>query len=146
MPNAKSEPDWVRAVLDWPGTWFLARLGLVSAYLVGGFTKLFDFPGAIAEQAHFGLNPPQVWAVLAIVVELVGSVLILIDRLVWLGAGALGVLTLIATIVAEDFWNLQGHARFVAWNSFLERIGLIAAFALAAIMTNMRSSTSSSSR
>ena len=146
MPTAKSEPNWVRAVLDWPGTWLLARLGLVSAYLVGGMTKLLDFPGAIAEQAHFGLNPPQVWAVLAIVVELAGSVLILCNRLVWLAAGALGVLTLIATIVAEDFWNLQGHARFVAWNSFLERFGLIAAFVLAAMMTSMRSSTSSPSR
>jgi uncharacterized membrane protein YphA (DoxX/SURF4 family) len=146
MPAATSQPGWVRAVLGWPGTWLLARLGLVSAYLVGGATKLFDFPGAIAEQAHFGLYPPQVWAVLAIVVELGGSVLILINRLVWLAAGGLAVLTLIATVVAEDFWRLQGHARFVAWNSFLEHIGLIAAFVLAAMITSMRPSISSLSR
>lgn len=142
----QSEPNWVRAVLGWPGTWFLARLALVSAYLVGGVTKLFDFPGAIAEQAHFGLYPAPLWAVLAIGVELGGSVLILLNRLVWLAAGALSVLTLIATIVAEDFWRMQGHARFVAWNSFLEHIGLIAAFALAAMIADMRSSISSHSR
>jgi hypothetical protein len=62
---------------------------------VGGATKLFDFPGAIAEQAHFGL---------------------------------------------------QDHARLVAWNSFLEHIGLIAAFVLAAMITSMRPSISSLSR
>jgi uncharacterized membrane protein YphA (DoxX/SURF4 family) len=136
MSRAPSlNPRWVDAILGWPGTSWLARLGLVSAYLVGGLTKLFDYPGAVAEQAHFGLHPPQLWAVLAIAVEVGGSALILLDRLVWLGAGALAVLTLVATVVAENFWDLQGHARFVAWNSFLEHLGLIAAFVLVATLS-----------
>jgi uncharacterized membrane protein YphA (DoxX/SURF4 family) len=50
-------PRFVDAILAWRMTWVLARLGLVSAYLIGGVTKLLDFPGAIAEQAHFGLQP-----------------------------------------------------------------------------------------
>jgi len=110
----------------------------VVAYFVGGLSKLLDFPGAVAEQAHFGLHPPTMWAILAIVVELGGSILILCDRLIWLAAGSLAVLTLIATVVAENFWNMQGHARFVAMNGLLEHIGLIAGFAMAAMIADAR--------
>jgi uncharacterized membrane protein YphA (DoxX/SURF4 family) len=133
-----NQPGWVSAILAWPGTWFLCRLGLVSAYLVGGMTKLLDYPAAVAEQAHFGLSPPQVWAVLAIIIELGGSILILCNRLVWLSAGAMAVLTLIATAVAENFWTMQGHARFVAMNTTFEHIGLIAGFAMVAIIAAQR--------
>lgn len=128
--TALAQPDWVRSVLTFPGVWFFIRLALVSAYLVGGLTKLSDFPAAVAEQAHFGLSPPQLWAVLAIIVELGGSVLILLQRLVWLAAGALAVLTVIASLVAEPFWTTQGHARTVAMNGMLEHLGLVAAFAM----------------
>ena len=136
--TGRNEPSWVSAILAWPGTRFLCRLGLVSAYLVGGMTKLLDYPAAVAEQAHFGLYPPPVWAVLAIIIELGGSILILCNRLVWLSAGALAVLTLIATAVAENFWTMQGHARFVAMNTLFEHIGLIAGFAMVAIIAARR--------
>jgi uncharacterized membrane protein YphA (DoxX/SURF4 family) len=130
----QSAPAWVGSILRWRGTWLIARLGLIIAYLVGGLSKLFDFPGAIAEQAHFGLHPPEVWAILAIIVEVCGSILILCNRFVWLAAGALAVLTTIATLVAENFWTMQGHARFVAMNALLEHIGLIAGFIMASLL------------
>jgi uncharacterized membrane protein YphA (DoxX/SURF4 family) len=128
------DPDWVDAILDWRWTWLLARLGLVGAYLLGGLTKLFNFQAAVAEQAHFGLQPAWAWAAASIAVELVGPLLILWGRLAWLGAGALGVLTAIATVVASDFWNMQGAARFMAMNTFFEHIGLVAGFVMAALI------------
>jgi uncharacterized membrane protein YphA (DoxX/SURF4 family) len=131
-------PGWVSAVMEWPGLLLWARVGLVSAYLAGGIEKLSDYSAAVAEQAHFGLQPAWVWAALALTMELSGSLLIIFNRLVWLASGGLSVLTLIAAFVAENFWALQGHARFVAFNSFLERIGLIAAFVLVAWISNAR--------
>jgi len=132
---AEYTPPWVGAILGWRATWFLARLALSSAYLVGGINKAIDFPGAVAEQAHFGLQPAWAWAVVTIVVELGGSLLLIWGRLVWLAAGALGVLTAIAMLVANNFWAMEGQARFMAMNSFFEHLGLIAAFALAAMVT-----------
>ncbi len=128
------DPRWVDAILDWRWTWLAARIALTGAYILGGLTKLFDFPGAVAEQAHFGLQPAAVWAALSIAIELIGPALIISGRLVWLGAGALGVLTAIATLVADDFWTKFGHDRFVALNGFFEHIGLIAGFVLAALI------------
>jgi uncharacterized membrane protein YphA (DoxX/SURF4 family) len=78
------------------------------------------------------------WAVLTIAVELVGSALILAGRWVWLGAGMLGVFTALAALVANPFWALQGHERFMATNAFFEHIGLIGGFVLAAMIASIR--------
>ena len=87
----------------------------------------------MAEQEHFGLHPAWIWAVLAIAIEIGGSLLVVAGRLVWLGAGALGVLTAIAMLVANDFWSMTGHDQFVALNTFFEHLGLIAGFVLVSI-------------
>lgn len=130
----RADPHWVDAVLDWRWTWFLARLALASAYLFGGVTKFLNYPAAIAEQAHFGLAPAWLWAAFAIAVEIIGSILVISGRYVWLGAGALSVLTAIAMYVANDFWNMQGTARVMATNTFLEHVGLIAGFVMVALI------------
>lgn len=131
-----NDPRWVCTVLDWPVTWLLARLALISAFLIGGVTKALNFSAAIAEQNHFGLHPAPVWAILSIIVELAGPMLVVSGYFVWLGAGALGVLTAIAAIVATPFWSLVGAARIDALNGFFERTGLIAGFVLVAMLTS----------
>ena len=131
--RAAGTPLWISAVLAAPWTWRLARVALVSAFLIGGVNKLADFTAAVAEQQHFGLHPAWLWAVLAIVMEIGGSLLVMAGRLVWLGAGALGVLTAIAMLVANDFWAMTGPDRFVALNTFFEHLGLIAGLVLVSI-------------
>jgi uncharacterized membrane protein YphA (DoxX/SURF4 family) len=131
-------PRWINAILDWQPTWVLARVAIASAYLLGGIEKLSDFPSAMAEQAHFGLQPAGAWAAAAIVVELGGSLLLIAGRLVWLAAGGLAVLTAIAAFVAGDFWTMQGHERFMAMNTLFERFGLIAGLAMAAMLARHR--------
>ena len=129
------DPRFVDAVLDWRPTWFLARLLLVGAYLLGGLVKLADWQGAVAEQAHFGMHPPALWAALTIAVELVGPVLILTGRWIWLGAGMLGVFTLLAAFTANAFWTMPpGPERLGATNAFFEHLGLIGGFVLAAVV------------
>jgi uncharacterized membrane protein YphA (DoxX/SURF4 family) len=130
MKPRTDTPRWISAILAWPWTWRAARAALVSAFLVGGVTKLSDFTAAIAEQEHFGLHPGWLWAALAILVELSGSLLVLSGRFVWLGAGGLGVLTAIAMLTANDFWTMAGHERFMELNAFFEHLGLIAGLVL----------------
>ncbi|HZU63974.1 MAG TPA: DoxX family protein [Novosphingobium sp.] len=128
-------PRPVAALLGWRGTGFLARLALCGAYLLGGLTKLADFPAAVAEQAHMGLAPPALFAALTIAVELIGPVLVLSGRLVWLGAGMLGVFTALAALVANRFWAMPpGAERFAATNAFFEHGGLVGGFVLVALL------------
>jgi uncharacterized membrane protein YphA (DoxX/SURF4 family) len=129
--NARADsPKWVSAVLAWPWTWHAARVALVSAFIIGGITKLSDFTAAIAEQEHFGLHPGWLWAALALSVELGGSLLVISGRFVWLGAGGLGVLTAVAMATANSFWTMAGHQRFMELNAFFEHLGLIAGLVL----------------
>ncbi|MDX8269994.1 DoxX family protein, partial [Acinetobacter pittii] len=77
-------------------------LSSICATKPGGINKFIGFHAAIEEQASFGLQPAWLWAAAAIVIEIVGSLLVIFNRFVWLGAGALGCLTAIAMLVAND--------------------------------------------
>lgn len=137
MTTART-PRFVGAILDWRWTGFLARLALVGAYLLGGIVKASDWTTAVAEQTHFGMSPPALWAALTIAIEIVGPLLILSGRLVWLGAGMLGVFTLFAAITANAFWAMPaGQTRFMATNAFFEHLGLIGGFVLVALVAEM---------
>ena len=134
MPAKTDTPRWIGAILSWPWLLPVARTALTSAFLIGGIQKLVDFPAAVAEQAHFGLQPAWLWATAAIIVELAGSALVIFGRWVWLGAGGLGVLTAVAMLTANNFWAMTGHDRFMALNAFFEHLGLIAGFFLVSSM------------
>lgn len=130
-------PAFVGTILRWRWTGLFARLLLVGAYLLGGVVKATDWPAAVAEQARFGMSPPALWAALTILVEIIGPLLILSGRFVWLGAGMLGVFTLSAATTANAFWAMaQGRERFMATNAFFEHLGLVGGFILAAILAN----------
>ena len=74
---------------------------------------------------------------MTIVVELVGSALVMTRRWVWLGAGILGVFTGFAALIANAFWTMpQGHDRFMATNAFFEHMGLIGGFLAVAMLTH----------
>ncbi|HEX7856171.1 MAG TPA: DoxX family protein [Sphingobium sp.] len=131
--TVSTPPRLVENILQWRGTGHFARLALVGAYLQGGLIKLSDFPGAVAEQAHFGMTPPAFWAVVTIIVELVGAAMVLTRRWRWLGAGMLGVFTGLAALTANAFWTMpMGPERSMAMNAFFEHIGLIGGFVLVA--------------
>ncbi|KDB06910.1 DoxX family protein [Burkholderia sp. lig30] len=136
MMTGHSNPVWIRALLSQRWVLLLARLALVSAYLIGGVDKALNFNDAIAEQAHFGLHPAALWAALAVAIEIAGSLCVVFRRFTWIGAGGLGVLTVVAMLVANDFWNRTGVARFMALNSFFEHLGLIAALVFATILSD----------
>jgi uncharacterized membrane protein YphA (DoxX/SURF4 family) len=112
----------------------LGLLALCAAYLQGGINKLLDYPGAVAEAAHFGLPLPGITAAATIALELVASGMILAGRFRWLGALALAGFTLAATFVANRYWALPpGQERFMTANAFYEHLGLAGAFLLVAL-------------
>jgi uncharacterized membrane protein YphA (DoxX/SURF4 family) len=134
LPWLEENPAWVSEILHWPWVLFAARLALASAYLLGGITKLLNFPAAIAEQEGVGLRPGWLFAVLTILVELGGSALVLSGIAVWLGAGALGCLTAVAMLKADKFWTKSGKERMAQANTFFEHLGLIGGFVLIAFI------------
>ncbi|HMA52110.1 MAG TPA: DoxX family protein, partial [Magnetospirillaceae bacterium] len=67
--------------------------------------------------------------------ELVGSALVILNRKTWLGAGALGIFTVLTTFLAHRFWEFQGAERMREFNSFLEHATIAAAFILVTVLS-----------
>lgn len=114
----------------------VARAGLCLAYVYSGVAKLLDFPAAIAEQQHFGLNPPALFAAATIAVQLGGSALVLFGHGRWraLGALLLAGFTVLATVIGHPFWAMTGSERFHNLNAFLEHAGLVGGFLIVALL------------
>jgi len=111
---------------------WIAMLGLCAAYLQGGINKATDFNAAIGEMNHFGIAPAAPFAVAVIILELGASLMILTGFYRWLGALALAGFTLMATFVANRYWELASPERIMVANSFYEHLGLIGGFLLIA--------------
>lgn len=122
----------MRQALTHPAVRWLALLFLCAAYLQGGFNKATDFGSAIAEMNHFGLSPAGPLAAAVIVFEVGASLMILTGFYRWLGALGLAGFTLMATFLANRFWELAMPERFMVANSFFEHWGLVGGFLLVA--------------
>ena len=91
-----------------------------------------------AKLAHVVAEVPEGSAVVAgtagatIVTELAGSALILSGVYRWVGAIGLAGFTLIATFVANRFWEIPQPDRFMVENAFFEHLGLVGGFLLVA--------------
>jgi uncharacterized membrane protein YphA (DoxX/SURF4 family) len=131
----------LRTVLVSPVLQWLALLGLCAAYLQGGIVKAVNFSEAIAEMHHFGLAPAAPLALATITLEIGASLLVLSGYKRWLGALALSLFTLIATFVANRFWEMAMPERFMAMNSFFEHLGLVGGFLFVAWYDLNRNST-----
>ena len=122
----------IASLVATPPVHFIALLGLCAAYIQGGLTKLLDFNAAVAEAQNFGLPFAAAVAGATIVTELAGSALILAGVYRWLGALWLAGFTLVATFVANRFWELLPPERFMIENAFFEHLGLVGGFLLVA--------------
>ena len=128
-------PTPIAALLVAPWFRLLALALLTLPYWLSGLMKLADLSAALGEAAHFGLRPAWLVVAATILVQIGGSLLILLRRHAWLGAGALGVFTAAATLIAHPYWTVADPvARFHDRNSFIEHIGLIGGLMLAAIV------------
>ena len=125
---------FIPSALAWPGTALTGRVLLTLPYWWSGVAKTLDFPGAVAESRGLGLHPAVLIVVATISVKLLGSLSVISGRWRWLGAGALGVFTAFATLLAHGFWTIHDPAlRMQQFTSFLEHIGLIGGFVLSAV-------------
>lgn len=130
-----SAPAPIARLLGNRGFSTLAAALLTLPYWTSGVAKLFDLGGALGEARHFGLEPAALVVLATIAVQIGGSLLVILGRQAWLGAGALGVFTAVATLIAHPFWQIADPmARFHERNTFLEHVGLIGGLMLAAIL------------
>lgn len=135
----RDTPAPIAALLESPAFTIAGRVLLTLPFWSSGIAKLLDLDSALAEAAHFGLEPVWVTVIATLAVQLGGAVALITGRFAWVGAGALGVFTALATLIAHPFWTVADPmARFHERNTFLEHAGLVGGLILAAILTHRR--------
>ena len=127
-------PAIVGRALDNPLTLFIARFCVILPFIEAGIVKILDWNRGEAEMLRAGLHPAWVFNVASLVTELAGSGLVVLNRWTWLGAGALGIFTVMTTFLAHRFWEFTGQERNLQLNSFLEHATISAAFILVVVV------------
>ena len=117
------------------GLFYAGAFAVTYMFWSSGFGKLIDFTGTLGEMAHFGLNPPWLFAVGTIFIQLAGSALIVVGgRFAWLGAVALGLFTLSSIPIAHDFWNMAPEAAVGERLIAEEHLAVVGGLLLAALL------------
>jgi len=114
-------------------TGLLLRFLLCSAYVWSGVTKLVAFNATARHfSTRFQLPAPRSAVALTIAVQLIGSAMFVTGWMAPAAAVALALFTVAATVVVYPFWKLSGVERARNTETFLEHVGLAAAFLILA--------------
>ena len=103
----------------------VGRLLLALLFLPAGFGKLTGFAGTVGYIASVGLPLPQVGAVLAIVVEILGGIALIVGFQTRLASLALAVFTLVATYFFHAYWAAPAEQQFVQQLMFFKNIAVV---------------------
>src|SRR5215813_291979 len=107
----------------------IGRILLIAMFVASGCGKFADLSGTTAMIAGKGLAQPQLVAIAAGTVEVVGGLLIAVGFLTRYAAVALMIFTALAAYFFHDFWNQTGpeHAAQMihAWKNLSIIGGLI---------------------
>lgn len=121
---------------DWFG--LLARVVLTFMFWASGLAKLIDFSGGMAEMAHFGLQPAAFFNAATVAVQILGSLLIILNIRAWIGALALAAFTAATIPIAHTFWTMEEPMRTVEFYVVMEHISIIGGLLVVAWATARR--------
>jgi transmembrane protein len=76
--------------------------------------------------------------VLLVITLLLGSLMILLDRWLWLGAGILSGFLVVAIVLAHNFWVMAEPARTMNFRVATEHVSLIGGFMALAVADRWR--------
>lgn len=115
----------------------LARVVLTSFFWTSAIFGIFGFAMMVKEIESNNLPAPRVLAAMVIVTELGGSALLVSNyhSLGWLGAGALGVFTLLSIPLGHAFWKYDQPKRMAEFQIAMEHIGVTGGLMCAAVVT-----------
>lgn len=130
-------PTLIHELLLSPGFELVARIVLTSFFWVAGIFGVFKFDVMVQAIKAHRLPAPEWVVVLMVITELFGSALLITNfaNLGWLGAGALGVFTLLSIPLGHAFWKLEPPRKMEEFQIALEHVGIIGGLMCAAVLT-----------
>ncbi len=103
----------------------VGRLLLALLFLPAGTSKIGGFAGTAGYIASKGLPLPELGAIIAIVVEIVGALALIAGFGTRLAALVLAVFTLVATFIFHNYWGVPADQAFVQQLMFYKNIAVV---------------------
>ncbi len=101
------------------------RLLLALLFLPAGISKIGGFAGTVGYIGSKGLPMPELGAVIAIVVEVLGALALIAGFGTRIAALALAVFTLVATVFFHNYWGMPAEMQMVQKLMFFKNIGVV---------------------
>ena len=103
----------------------IARILMGAIFLVSGIRKVMGYAATVGYLTKLGFPAPEFFAVLAIIIEIGGSILLIIGwRTRWV-AWLLAVFVLVAAFAAHRFWEFDAAQATNQMNHFLKNLAII---------------------
>lgn len=101
------------------------RVLLAALFLPAGISKLTGFEGTVGYIASVGLPLPVVGAVLALLVEIVGSAALIAGFGTRIAALVLALFTLVASFFFHAFWAVPADQAFMVQLLFFKNVAVV---------------------
>ena len=102
----------------------LGRILLALIFITSGFGKITGFEGTVGYIASKGLPLPQLGAIIAIIVEVGGSILLVVGYKARWAALALAIFTLAAAIFFHNYWAVEAAEKMGQQINFWKNISM----------------------
>lgn len=100
------------------------RLLLAALFLPAGIGKLTGFAGTVGYISSAGLPMPELAAVLALTVEILGSLALIAGFGTRIAALVLALFTLVASFFFHNYWGVPAEQQFVQQLLFFKNIAV----------------------
>ena len=111
----------------------IARISLVLLFIIFGLPKMTGFSGTVQYMASAGAPLPMISAIIAVLMEVVATILIVLGFFTRPLAILFIFYTLGTALIGHHYWNMTGDAVVPNMINFYKNISIAAAFLLLAI-------------
>ena len=103
----------------------VGRVLLALIFIISGFGKLIGFAGTVGYIQSVGLPVPQLAAVIAIIVELGGGIMLVVGWKARWAAAALFIFAFLAGILFHAFWSSPADQAMMQQIQFMKNLAIM---------------------
>ena len=101
------------------------RLLIVTLFLPAGLLKLSNFDRFVGSFTSLGLTTPTLAVVIAILVEVLGSIALIVGYKTRLVATVMAIFTVVASVFGHAYWAVPADQMMAAQRLFFKNIAVI---------------------
>ncbi len=112
------------------GVILVARLFLVTLFLIFGWRKLRDYPGTVSQMVRDRAPMPKLAALIPIFMELPVALTLAAGAFTRPLAVLMAAYTLGTSLVEHRYWSMKGAAQFDSMEAFYKNLSIMGGFLL----------------